>query len=86
MGDTVKVVVTEDWSAISGLTTDAKYGFQNITNESMYLNQQSTTPDDTETGFTLAPYKMAIILKESNSIFIRMKVGNGVVYFNEIES
>ena len=84
MGDTVKMDVTEDWTAIPGLILTQVYAFQNIVNQSMFLRQQPTTPLSVETGHELTPFKTAILTKEASDIFVRMKAGEGVAYFNEL--
>ena len=84
MGDTIKLPVTEDWQAIPDLVLGRSYNVQNGIDELMYLAQQSTTPAPTATGFKLLPAKSAILIKEENSVFIRLKAGSGTAYINEI--
>lgn len=83
MGDSVRMQVTETWTAIPGLTLALRYAFQNVSQESMFLKQQGTLPLSTETGNELLPYKSADLTKEANEIYVRMRTGIGFAYYNE---
>ncbi len=84
MGDSVRMEVNEAWQAIPSLTLGETYGFQNTVNQSMFLQQQASAPEDSETGFELSPFKMAIITKEASDVFVRMRSGEGIAFFNQL--
>ncbi len=86
MGDTIKLIVTENWQVIPGLVIDNTYSFQNVVNQSMFIREQPSAPAPTDTGKELQLNRSATLVKEISDIWVRMKAGSGVAYFNETPS
>lgn len=82
---TVILNITDSWldlTADQNFILDSKYSIQNLGSYNIFLSESLTMPSANEQGSLLEQHESALLIQESNNIYIRCSGADGRVAIN----